>query len=1090
MAEPLQRNRLYEYKANSNLVLEAERDKRGRRDEGSAEVETLFGKLDGIKMGDKSVRKSDNLGDSEDKILKRAKIGVDDNTHLYKPIKSNAGIVETHEVAGYKPKTRDTKACYEEILYILHSYLGDQPSDIMKGAADEVISIIKSDSTKDTLKMNEISKIIGRLSNEGYSKLVNLSNKLIDFSVDNNDHVEEIKIDDEIGVAVVFDDDDDRDFNLDDEAVNEDEDQSIKNRFQNENVPNQLKGSNNIGANIVENDIDTLPTFEIDAYWLQRQISKFVQDDANASASLSEKVLSALSVLDERLCENQLVLLLDVERFDFIKKLLKNRFKIYYCTRYRQSQNDEERKSIELEMMNDVNGEGMTILRDLNQKSSAANWTQDRIGEFTSKTRKEVMALSTNVEVGMSDVDDSTFIVDTTFSGSSADDKVTLDLESLVFSKGAHFMSNQNCELPSKSWRALKKGYEEVHIPAIRPVIPGSETLTSICDLPDWTQQAFDGIKSLNRIQSKMLNATLYGSENILLCAPTGAGKSNVALLCMLNQLGNYRLADGTYDLNRFKIVYIAPMKALVQECVQNFSKRLSSYGIKVNELSGDHNLSKQQLMETQVVVTTPEKWDIITRKSGDKTSTQLVKLIIIDEIHLLHDSRGPVLEALVARTLRYIESSQDMIRLVGLSATLPNFEDVATFLRVNPEKGLFFFDNSYRPVPLQQQYIGITEKKAIRRFHLMNEICYEKVLQHAGKNQVLIFTHSRADTVKTAKALRDFAIENNTLSNFIKEDSASFEILRDEAGSDSIKNPDLKDLLPFGFAVHHAGLMRSDRTLVEDLFADKHIQVLVSTATLAWGVNLPCHTVIIKGTQIYSPELGSWVEMSPLDVMQMMGRAGRYGLDTEGEGIILTTHNELQYYLSLLNQQLPIESQMIKKLPDALNAEIVLGNVSTITEASNWIGYTYLYVRMMRNPSLYGISDTVDDPYLSKRRADLAHTAAVTLEKHDLIKYDRRSGLLHSNSLGRISSYYYVNHESMKVYNDHLTHDMSEIEIFRIFSLSDEFKNMFVREDEKLELAKLISRVPIPIKESIEETSAKVNVLLQSYISKLRLEV
>ena len=63
--------------------------------------------------------------------------------------------------------------------------------------------------------------------------------------------------------------------------------------------------------------------------------------------------------------------------------------------------------------------------------------------------------------------------------------------------------------------------------------------------------------------------------------------------------------------------------------------------------------------------------------------------------------------------------------------------------------------------------------------------------------------------------------------------------------------NLELKDLLPYGFAIHHAGMTRVDRTLVEDLFADRHIQVLVSTATLAWGVNLPAHTVIIKGTQV-----------------------------------------------------------------------------------------------------------------------------------------------------------------------------------------------------------------------------------------------
>ncbi len=60
-------------------------------------------------------------------------------------------------------------------------------------------------------------------------------------------------------------------------------------------------------------------------------------------------------------------------------------------------------------------------------------------------------------------------------------------------------------------------------------------------------------------------------------------------------------------------------------------------------------------------------------------------------------------------------------------------------------------------------------------------------------------------------------------------------------------------------------------------------MSVLVSTATLAWGVNMPAHTIIIKGTQIYSPEQGRWIELSPQDILQMMGRAGRPGFDTTG---------------------------------------------------------------------------------------------------------------------------------------------------------------------------------------------------------------
>jgi replicative superfamily II helicase len=73
-------------------------------------------------------------------------------------------------------------------------------------------------------------------------------------------------------------------------------------------------------------------------------------------------------------------------------------------------------------------------------------------------------------------------------------------------------------------------------------------------------------------------------------------------------------------------------------------------------------------------------------------------------------------------------QATQEMTRLVGLSATLPNYQDVASFLRVKPDVGLFYFDTSYRPCPLAQQYVGITIKKPLQRFQLMNEICYNKV--------------------------------------------------------------------------------------------------------------------------------------------------------------------------------------------------------------------------------------------------------------------------------------------------------------------------------------------------------------------------
>ncbi len=662
-------------------------------------------------------------------------------------------------------------------------------------------------------------------------------------------------------------------------------------------------------------------------------------------------------------------------------------------------------------------------------------------------------------------------------------------------------MTNKKCILPENTLKVAKKGYEEYHIPAPEsPPLDPSERLVQIKSLPSWAQPAFQGFTSLNRIQSRLAKVTLEDDQNLLLCAPTGAGKTNVALLTMLQEIGKHLKSSnisGGLDvtiplaLDEFKIVYIAPMKALVQEMVRNFSARLQPYGITVAELTGDSSLTRAQLSSTQVIVTTPEKWDVVTRKNTDASSfTRQVKLIIIDEIHLLHDDRGPVLESIVTRTLRQSEQTQEWTRLVGLSATLPNYTDVASFLRVNHAEGLFFFDSTFRPCPLSQQFVGLTEKKPLKALALMNEICYEKALVDAqAKNQVLVFVHSRKETAKCAKAIRDLAIRKETIGAFLPSDAAKSSLFE---AVESTRNVDLKDLLPFGFAIHHAGMTRADRSLVEEMFAAGNLQVLVSTATLAWGVNLPAHTVIIRGTRVYSPERGCWTELNAQDVLQMLGRAGRPQYDTFGSGIIITAHSELQYYMSLMNSQLPIESQLMRKLVDNLNAEVVLGMVRNVDDGITWLGYTFLYVRMMQIPNTYGIDwETAEsDRKLRNFRQRLIHVAATVLERANMVKYDRRSGEIQATELGRIASYYYLTHQSMSVYSQNLRSTMDEIDLFRLFSMSSEFKMIPIRSEEKIELNSLAERVPIPIKEApTEDPLAKINILLQAYISQLNLD-
>lgn len=572
----------------------------------------------------------------------------------------------------------------------------------------------------------------------------------------------------------------------------------------------------------------------------------------------------------------------------------------------------------------------------------------------------------------------------------------TNEIKATLAAFGSGLEYHEKRGLPEGTTRKSAQGYEEIHMPAPkRPDAKNSDELIAIDTLESWAQLAFPDTKSLNRIQSAVFDTAYNSSENMLICAPTGAGKTNIAMLTFL-QLVKQNIHDGVLDKQAIKVIYIAPMKALAQEVVAKFSERLAPLGLVVKEYTGDMQLTKAEVAESQLLVSTPEKYDVITRKGGDGSLGTLVSLIIIDEVHLLADDRGSVIEIIVARTQRYVESSQKMIRLVGLSATLPNYKDVAMFLGVNQRTGLYYFGPEYRPVPLEQTFIGVTEKNKLKRNEVMNKITYEKLVHALERDkQVMIFVHSRKDTSKTAMALIELAQRSGGLSLLENIHHEKYGLFKRDV--DKSRSKEVQQLFYSGFGVHHAGMLRSDRSLTEMMFEQGVIRVLCCTATLAWGVNLPAHTVIIKGTEIYDPERGGFVDLSILDVFQIFGRAGRPQYDNSGHALLITPHQSLGKYLSLLGEQAPIESNFTKALADHMNAEIVNGTINNIKEAVQWLSYTFLYIRMCKNPMVYGISleERMDDARLEAKRLALVKGAAQKLDMCRMIRYDQRSGNL-----------------------------------------------------------------------------------------------
>ncbi|CAJ1342498.1 unnamed protein product [Effrenium voratum] len=262
-------------------------------------------------------------------------------------------------------------------------------------------------------------------------------------------------------------------------------------------------------------------------------------------------------------------------------------------------------------------------------------------------------------------------------------------------------------------------------------------------------------------------------------------------------------------------------------------------------------------------------------------SSLLLKVLIIIDEVHLLNDDRGAVIETVVARSLRFQETSGQPVRIVALSATLPNYQDVAAFLRVEGEN-LFYFDSSYRPIPLETSFLGITETVRNKQMQKLNEICYETVIEQVRKgHQVMVFVHSRGDTFKTAQTLAQFAQDQNHMGHFDMRTHEKYHWFLQQVQKS--RNKQVHMIFEHGFGIHHAGMLRADRTLTEKMFLAGVVPVLCCTATLAWGVNLPARSVVIKGTSIFDSQAGGFKDLGILDVQQIFGRAGRPGFDTQG---------------------------------------------------------------------------------------------------------------------------------------------------------------------------------------------------------------
>lgn len=313
-----------------------------------------------------------------------------------------------------------------------------------------------------------------------------------------------------------------------------------------------------------------------------------------------------------------------------------------------------------------------------------------------------------------------------------------------------------------------------------------------------------DGIETLYPPQEQAVKAGVMQGKSLVVCTPTASGKTVIAELAALNAVKK----GG-------QVVYVVPLRALASEKYKDF-KKWERAGFRVELQMGDLDSKFLPRKNTaDILVATAEKCDSILRSHPNWFRD--VKLLVIDEIHLIATDRGPTYEILIAKFKKMFKG----IQILGLSATIGNAEELADWLSAK------LITSDWRPVKLTQR---ISEGKA---GVMLDEA--KKTMNDGA--QSLVFVNSR----RSAEAVADLFAEELG-SGLRKEDREALhkiaEDLLDVLNPPTAQCRRLAEAVKGGAAFHHAGIVNRQREIIEDSFKAGKIKVITATPTLCLEEN------------------------------------------------------------------------------------------------------------------------------------------------------------------------------------------------------------------------------------------------------------
>ncbi|XP_054996817.1 helicase POLQ-like isoform X1 [Sorex araneus] len=443
---------------------------------------------------------------------------------------------------------------------------------------------------------------------------------------------------------------------------------------------------------------------------------------------------------------------------------------------------------------------------------------------------------------------------------------------------------------------------EEINV-AKKTIELSSDDLGPFYSLPSKVRDLyvqFKGIEKLYEWQHTCLTlSSVQERKNLIYSLPTSGGKTLVAEILMLQEL----------LCHRKDVLMILPYVAIVQEKISG----LSSFGIELGFFVEEYAGSKgrfppvKRREKKSLYIATIEKGHSLVNSLIETERISCLGLVVVDELHMIGEgSRGAILEMTLAKILYTSKTTQ----IIGMSATLNNVKDLQEFLQAE------YYTSQFRPVELKE-YLKINDTIYQVDSRAEMGMTFSRLLDHKYSDTLkkmdpdhlvalvtevipnyscLVFCPTKKNCENVAEMICKF-LSKDYLKHKEKEKSEVMKNLKTISSGHLC--PVLKRTIPFGVAYHHSGLTSDERKLLEEAYSTGVLCLFTCTSTLAAGVNLPARRVILRAPYVAKEFL------KRNQYKQMVGRAGRAGIDTAGESILILQEKDRQQVLELISRPL-----------------------------------------------------------------------------------------------------------------------------------------------------------------------------------------